>query len=43
VKPLPVASLKKATEKARAAYDALDSSDVAAKSAEMTKEVLAGW
>ncbi|MGO9648406.1 MAG: AIPR family protein [Terriglobales bacterium] len=43
VKPIPVASLKKAMEKAVKAYVALGATDVAAKSADMTKEVLAGW
>jgi AIPR protein len=43
VKPIPVPNLKKATEKAMAAYKTLGSTDVAAKSTGMTKEVLAGW
>jgi hypothetical protein len=43
VKPIPVATLKKATEKARAVYKTLGATDVVAKSAEMTKQVLSGW
>ena len=40
VKPIPVANLKKATEKAMEAYKAQGATDVAAKSADMTKKVL---
>lgn len=43
VKPIPVANLKKAIEKAMKAYKTLGATDVAAKSADMTNEVLAGW
>ena len=43
VKPISVAKLKKAKDKAMAAYRALGATDVAAKSADMTKKVLAGW
>jgi hypothetical protein len=43
VKPIPVASLKKAMDKAMKAYKTLGATDVAAKSADMTKEVLDGW
>ena len=43
VKPIPIASLKKAMDKAMKAYKTLGATDVAAKSADMTKEVLAGW
>ena len=43
VKPIPVANLKKAMDKARKAYKALGATDVAAKSPEMTKGVLSGW
>jgi hypothetical protein len=43
VKPLPLANLKKAMHKARAAYKSLGATDVAAKSSEMTTAVLAGW
>lgn len=43
VKPIPIASLKKAMDKAMKAYKALGATDVAAKSPEMTKAVLDGW
>jgi AIPR protein len=43
VKPIPVANLKKAMEKAMKAYKTLGATDASAKSADMTKEVLAGW
>jgi hypothetical protein len=43
VKPIPAANLKKAMNKAMAAYKAQGATDVAAKSADMTKKVLAGW
>lgn len=43
VKPIPAAKLKKAMAKALKAYKELDETDVAAKSAEMTKKVLDGW
>ena len=43
VKPIPVANLKKAMDKARKAYKALGATEVAAKSSEMTKNVLVGW
>jgi hypothetical protein len=43
VKPIPVATLKKATENAMHANKHLGATDVVAKSPDMTKEVLAGW
>lgn len=43
VKPIPSATLKKAMDKAMKAYKSLGATDVAAKSSEMTKVVLAGW
>ena len=43
VKPIPIASLKKAMDKAMKAYETLGATDVAANPADMTKEVLAGW
>jgi hypothetical protein len=43
VKPIPLANLKKAMEKASAVYKTLGSTDVVAKSTEMTKQVLLGW
>lgn len=43
VKPIPLANLKKATEKARAVYNNLGANDVVAKSADMTTQVLLGW
>jgi hypothetical protein len=43
VKPIPPANLKKAMEKAKAVYKTLGATDVIAKSAEMTKQVLSGW
>jgi hypothetical protein len=43
LKPLPAEGLKKAMNKARRAYAKLGANDVAAKSADMTKEVLAEW
>jgi len=43
VKPIPIASLQKAMEHAIEAYKTLGATDVAAKSADMTREVLIGW
>lgn len=43
VKAIPVTSLKKALDKAMKAYKSIGSTDAAAKSADMTKEVLSGW
>ena len=43
VKPVPQATLKKAADKAMKAYKSLGATDVVAKSADMTKTVLAGW
>jgi hypothetical protein len=43
VKPIPPENLKKETAKAREVYKSLGSTDVVAKSAEMTKKVLSGW
>lgn len=43
VKPISVVKLKAAKDKAMAAYKDLGATDVAAKSADMTKKVLEGW
>ncbi|MHB8539453.1 MAG: AIPR family protein [Candidatus Acidiferrales bacterium] len=43
VKPISVTNLDKATDKARQVYKNLGATDVIAKSAEMTKQVLEGW
>ena len=43
VKPIPVASLKKAKDKALKAYKELGGTDKVAKSTQMRERVLAGW
>ena len=43
VKPILPVSLKKAMQKALDVYEKLGATDVVAKSAEMTKQVLLGW